>query len=120
MRNDIYKTWLVTFAAAFCIGAFLFVSNGANLAAFAIGAGITGINVLILGKGVGALLTGSRHKKLYTVLLLLKYTFLLTTLYVAVVILRLNPVPFAIGITVLPASVTVMAIYYMLRRQEHA
>lgn len=118
MKINIYKTWIIISLVILAAGILLFVSDKKDITAFLYGAGITFINVILLGRSVSALLTHTRKQFTYVFLLVLKYAFLLTAVYAAIVIIKLNPVPFILGITILPLSIIIMALLLMLRRTE--
>jgi hypothetical protein len=120
MKNNVYRIWLITGMIIFAGGILLFRSDAANIIAFIAGAGIVTMNVLLLGKGIAAVLGSSGNKAVYGFLLILKYAFLLTTLYITIVIIKIRPIPFILGITIVPLSSIFMAIYLMVRRQDNA
>jgi hypothetical protein len=123
MKYNVYKIWLITGMILFACGMFgilLLRSDRTSIIAFIAGAGIVTINLLLLGKGVSAILGYSKNKGVYIFLLILKYAFLLTTLYITIVIIKISPLPFVLGITIMPLSTMVMAIFLMLRRQDDA
>ncbi len=120
MKQRMYRTWIVTGILLFAAGILVFAKDRADSIAFMAGAGIVTINVLLLGKGISAALGYSKNKAVYIFLFILKYAFLLTTLYITIVIIKLNPLPFILGVTILPLSIMVMAIFLMLRRQDNA
>ncbi|MGB9735777.1 MAG: hypothetical protein ACP5JP_06040 [bacterium] len=120
MKNNVYKMWLLIGAIFVIAGVIIFRSTLNDILAFLMGAGIVGINVLLLGRGISAIIGASKRKTAYVLLLILKYAFLLTTLYVTIVIIKLNPIPFISGLTTLPASVIILTIFLMLRRHDNA
>lgn len=120
MKNNVYKIWFWVGAILISVGIVFFRSNLKNVLSFLSGAAIVGINVLLLIKGVSSIIGVSKRKGVYIFLLILKYAFLLTTLYAIIVIIKLNPIPFILGLTTLPASIIVLAIFLMLRRQNNA
>ncbi len=123
MRHNVYRVWLLTGALLFAcgiLGMLLYHRDITDIAAFAAGAGIIGVNIVLLGKGMSAILGQSGNKAVYIFLLILKYAFLLTTLYITIVIIKVRPIPFILGITIMPLSTMVMAIYLMVRRQDNA
>ncbi len=120
MNRKVYRVWTVAAALIFFAGILLFAAHGADIVSFVAGAGIAAANVLLLGKGVAALFGYTGKKAVYLFLLVLKYAFLLTTLYIAMVIVKVNPVPFVSGITVLPLSSMAMAVFMMVRRDDDA
>ncbi len=145
MTNSIYKIWIITGMFLLAAGIPFFYPDLKRIAAFLAGAGIMFINVLLLGKALTALFGRTQaeaepepgHESVispdyegkppakgtqpvFLFLLILKYAFLLTTLYIAIVIIKLHPVPFVVGITILPVSIMMMGIFLMLRRHDNA
>jgi hypothetical protein len=120
MTENMYKIWAITGMVVLLAGIPFFYPDLGHTAAYVAGAGITFINVLLLGKGISALFGRSGKRPVFLFLLILKYAFLLTTLYIAIVIIKLQPLPFVLGITVLPVSTMIMGIFFMLRRRDNA
>ena len=123
MKQSLSRIWLLTGALLFACGiiGMLICRRGMmDIAAFSAGAGIIGVNIVLLGKGLSAILGHSGNRAVYIFLLILKYAFLLTTLYITIVIIKVRPVPFILGITIMPVSAMVMAIFIMVRRQDNA
>ncbi|MCL4557157.1 MAG: hypothetical protein M1491_00715 [Deltaproteobacteria bacterium] len=120
MKFGVYRVWTIAGMLIFAVGILLFAKAGADIVSFTAGAIITTVNIVLLGKGVSGQIGHPHKRPAYILLLVLKYAFLLTTLYITIVIIRLNPIPFVAGITVLPLSSMVMAVFLMLRRQDDA
>ncbi len=120
MRHFMYKVWVITGVLMIAGGTLLFAPSPADMFAFLAGAGIILVNVLLLAKGISSLLGRTKKQPVFIFLLILKYAFLLTTLYIAIVIIRFNPVPFIAGITTLPLSMMIMAVFLTIRRQDNA
>lgn len=118
MKYNVYKIWSVMGLIVILGGLIMYRANHKDLLAFLAGATIVGINAILLGKGVNSIIS-SRRKTFYIFLLVLKYAFLLTTLYITIVIIKLSPVPFVLGITTLPVSIILMTIF-LLRRHDNA
>jgi hypothetical protein len=118
MKYGVYKVWFLIGLIVISGGMLIYRSNPDDLVAFLTGASIVGINALLLGKGITSIIS-SRKKFVYILLLVLKYAFLLTTLYITIVIIKLNPIPFILGITTLPVSIVLMTIF-LLRRHDNA
>ncbi len=120
MNSTTYKIWIGAGLLLFAAGAFFYRHTTTDLEAFAAGTGIIAANMVLLGKGMSVIFGQSGNKAVYIFLLILKYAFLLTILYITIVIIKIRPVPFILGITVMPLSTLLMAIYLMVRRQDNA
>lgn len=150
MTKSIYKIWIITGMLLLAAGIPFFYPDLRRIVAFLAGAGIMFINVLLLGKALTALFGRTQaeadpqpghesgvspayegeppmtkpqakgRQPVFIFLLILKYAFLLTTLYIAIVIIKFHPVPFVVGITILPVSIMMMGIFLMLRRHDNA
>ncbi len=120
MNATTYKVWTIAGILLFAGGILVFRHNLTDLAAFTAGTAIITVNLVLLGKGMSAILGHSGNKAVYIFLLILKYAFLLTTLYITIVIVKVRPVPFMLGITVMPLSTMLMALFFIVRRQDNA